>query len=129
MSVYWRNQVKKCFMLLSSPNDVTKFQKDAFTENIQCQKCPELFIIKFQLMKFISKQSRCFNKFHHQNLPCHSCLSIETLTQWLSLCVPDCLHWPLRGNYIKQGTGVPRGTALEPTLSPYLKKFNSLKTS
>ena len=129
MNFQWRNQVKICFMLLSSPNDVSKFQKDAITGYIQCQMCPELFIIRFQLMQVLSKQSRCFIKFHHQNLPCHSHLSIETLTQWLSLCVPDCWHWPLRGNDIKQETGVPRCTALEPALSPYLKKFNSLKTS
>lgn len=76
-------------MLVSSPNDVTKFQKDAFTEDIQCQICSELFIIEFQLM-VISKQFRCFIKFHRQILPCHSHLHIETLTQWLSLCEPDC---------------------------------------
>ena len=68
-------------------------------------------------MQVLSKQSRCFIKFHHQNLPCHSHLSIETLTQWLSLCVPDCWHWPLRGNDFKQEAGVPRCTALEPAPS------------
>lgn len=78
-------------------------------------------------MQVLSKQSRCFIKFHHQNLPCHSHLSIETLTQWLSLCVPDCWHWPLRGNDIKQDwCAKVHSLRASPLALPHLKPVRRL---
>ena len=111
-------------MLLPSPNDVTEFQKGAFTGDTQWHIWLGQFITEFQVMKILGKWSRCLIKLHH-----HSHRRMETLTQWLSLCASDVWHWPSGENYIKQETTMPRCViALEPALSTFLKNFGSLKS-